>query len=55
MWRVEMYSPIAFFILLLNGGIGQLHALAALYIQGLGRSLENRNFFFTEHLLQTLK
>lgn len=32
MWCVGMYNPIAFFILLLDGGSGHLHALAALYI-----------------------
>jgi len=32
MWCVGMYICIAFFILLLNGGSGQLHALAAFYI-----------------------
>jgi len=30
MWCVGMYSPIAFFILLLDGS--QLHALAAFYM-----------------------
>jgi len=33
MWCVGMYSSIAFFILLLVGGNGQLHALAAFYIR----------------------